>query len=300
MHLCYVDESGTPDLPGNTSHFVLAGLSIPIRRWKECDQQVTAIKDRFRLSGKEIHAAWLARSYPEQRAIQNFNALSDDERRSRVDQYRQQELLRLQRSGNSKQYRQTKKNYRHTNAYIHLTHNERLDFLRAVADLVASWNYARLFAECVDKIHHVGARPPLSVDGQAFEQLVSRFELYLENTRDRNSGEQNHGLLIHDNNQTTAHKHTLLMQRFHQRGTFWTRVMNIIETPLFVDSSLTSMVQIADLCCFALRRYVENSENDLFERIFRIADRNARGIVVGVRHYTNMQCTCRICASHRQ
>ncbi len=226
--------------------------------------------------------------------------LSDDERRSRVDQYRQQELLRLQRSGNSKQYRQTKKNYRHTDAYIHLTHRERLDFLRAIADCVASWNDARLFAECVDKIHHVGARPPLSVDEQAFEQLVTRFELYLENTRNRGSGEQNHGLLIHDNNETTAHKHTLLMQRFHQRGTFWTRVMNIIETPLFVDSSLTSMVQIADLCCFALRRYVENSEIDLFDRVFRIADRNARGIVVGVRHYTNMQCACRICASHRQ
>jgi len=300
MHLCYVDESGTPDLPGNTSHFVLAGVSVPIRRWKECDRQIIAIKDRFRLPGKEIHAAWLARSYPEQRAILNFDTLSDDERRSRVDQYRQQELLRLQRSGNSKQYRQTKKNYRHTDAYIHLAHGERLDFLRAIADCVASWNDARLFAECVDKIHHVGARPPLSVDEQAFEQLVTRFELYLENTRNRGSGEQNHGLLIHDNNETTAHKHTLLMQRFHQRGTFWTRVMNIIETPLFVDSSLTSMVQIADLCCFALRRYVENSETDLFDRVFRIADRNARGIVVGVRHYTNMQCACRICASHRQ
>ncbi|OGA56302.1 MAG: hypothetical protein A3F77_14390 [Betaproteobacteria bacterium RIFCSPLOWO2_12_FULL_67_28] len=78
------------------------------------------------------------------------------------------------------------------------------------------------------------------------------------------------------------------------------RVANIIETPLFVDSSLTSMVQLADLCGFALRRYVENGEAELFERIFRIADRNSRGIVVGVRHFTSMQCSCRICAAHRQ
>lgn len=90
------------------------------------------------------------------------------------------------------------------------------------------------------------------------------------------------------------------MQRFHRRGTFWTRVANIIETPLFVDSSLTSMVQIADLCCFALRRYAENGETDLFERIFRIADKSSRGVVGGVRHFTNMQCACRICAAHRQ
>lgn len=300
MHLCYVDESGTPDIPGNTSHFVLAGVSIPIQRWKECDAQITGIKDCFRLPGREIHAAWLARAYPEQRAIRDFENASDAERRARVEQYRQQELLRLQRSGNAKQYRQTKKNYRHTDAYLHLTHAERVEFLRAVADTVASWRHARLFAECVDKIHHIGTRPPLSIDEQAFEQLVSRFELYLENTRNRSSDDRNHGLLIHDNNATTAHKHTLLMQRFHRRGTFWTRVANIIETPLFVDSSLTSMVQVADLCCYALRRYVENSESDLFERVFRIADRNSRGVVVGVRHFTNMQCACRICAAHRQ
>jgi hypothetical protein len=300
MHLCYVDESGTPDLPGNTSHFVLAGVSIPIRRWKDCDGQVTAVKARYRLAGSEIHAAWLARAYPEQREIKDFASLTDAERRSRVSQFRQEELLRLQRSGNARQYRQTKKNYRHTDAYVHLAHGERLEFLRAVADTIAGWSHARLFAECVDKVHHVGGRQALSVDEQAFEQLVSRFELFLENTRNRNSGEQNHGLLIHDNNATTAHKHTLLMQRFHRRGTFWTKVANIIETPLFVDSSLTSMVQIADLCCFALRRYVENREVDLFERVFRIADKNARGVVVGVRHYTNMQCDCRICAAHRQ
>ena len=24
MYLCYIDESGTPELPGNSSHFVLA------------------------------------------------------------------------------------------------------------------------------------------------------------------------------------------------------------------------------------------------------------------------------------
>jgi hypothetical protein len=27
VNLCYVDESGVPEIPGNTSHFILAGLS---------------------------------------------------------------------------------------------------------------------------------------------------------------------------------------------------------------------------------------------------------------------------------
>ena len=44
MYLCYVDESGTPDIPGNTSHFVLAGISTPVWHWKNCDQEIRAIK----------------------------------------------------------------------------------------------------------------------------------------------------------------------------------------------------------------------------------------------------------------
>jgi hypothetical protein len=181
-----------------------------------------------------------------------------------------------------------------------LTHDERMNFLRVVADRVGTWNHVRLFTECVDKVHYVSMRNPLSVDEQAFEQVISRLEQYLENTRNRGSGEPNYCLVIHDNNQTTALKHTQMMQRFHRRGTFWTRIANIIETPLFVDSSLTGMVQVADLCSYAIRRYLENSESDLFDRVFPIADRNPRGVVVGARHFTNFACTCKICVGHCQ
>ena len=234
------------------------------------------------------------------RRSQNFDKLDDETRRAQVEQYRKAELLRLQRSRNNSQYRQTKKSYAHTASYVHLTHAERMDFLRSVGDCVGSWDYARLFAECIDKIHFDSSKASASVDEQAFEQVVSRFELYLENTRGRQSDDRNYGLLIHDNNQTTALRHTSLMKRFHRRGTLFTRVTNIIETPLYVDSQLTSMVQVADLCGYTLRRYLENKEPDLFQRIFRIADKNNRGIVVGVRHFTTKQCSCGICAAHRQ
>lgn len=89
------------------------------------------------------------------------------------------------------------------------------------------------------------------------------------------------------------------MKRFHQNGTLWTKVKNIIETPLFVDSQLTSMVQIADVCGYALRRYLENGEEELFDLIFRRADRKDN-IVVGIRHFTKSDCTCKICSAHRK
>jgi hypothetical protein len=102
------------------------------------------------------------------------------------------------------------------------------------------------------------------------------------------------GALIHDNNETVSRKHTALMRKFHTQGTLFTKITKIIETPLFVNSELTSLVQIADLCSYALRRYFENSELDLIERIKPRFDRKD-GKIVGIRHFTEPSCNCLIC-----
>lgn len=297
MYFCYIDESGTPDIPGNSSHFILAGISIPVERWKKCDQAISAIKTKYSLSDSEIHTAWMLRKYLEQSHITNFKTLSASQRTYEVEKLRTQEILRLQRAKNPKLLRQTKKNYEKTKAYIHLTFDERKAFINEVAVCISKWTFARLFAECVDKIHFDPNRAIHSIERQSFEQVVSRFETYLQKNC-KASGKQCVGLLIHDNNETVSKRHTQLMKEFHKVGTFWTNISQIIETPLFVDSQLTSMVQIADLCSYALRRYVENDEDELFDLVFHRADRN-RSIVVGIRHFTNNSCMCKICAAHR-
>ena len=73
---------------------------------------------------------------------------------------------------------------------------------------------------------------------------------------------------------------------------------NIIETPFFVDSSLTSMVQVADICAYSIRRFIENKEEKLFNEIFNRADRKGT-LTVGVRHFTEQNCPCAICQTHR-
>jgi len=296
MFLCYIDESGTSGIPGNTSHFILAGISVPIWHWKDCDRGISAIKKKYALEDSEIHTAWILRKYHEQSVVNNFDTLSHTRRRSEVDKLRKRELLRLQRSKNSKLYKQTKKNYSKTDDYIHLTFDERQKFIHEIAECVSNWGFARLFAECIDKIHFDPRRSHQNIDEQSFEQLVSRFEQYLENTGDPQK--KNYGLLIHDNNHTVAHKHTELMKSFHKKGTLWTDLKNIIETPLFVDSELTSLIQIADLCSYAIRRYLENGEHELFDYVFKRADRKGN-TVVGIRHFSDSNCTCRICTSHR-
>jgi hypothetical protein len=293
FYFCYVDESGTPEVPGNTSHYVLAGLSIPISYWKKCEIEISKIKSKYGLQNSEVHTGWIVRKYLEQGKIVGFDKMNYEQRRHEVLKLRKAELFKLQKSQKKSHYKQTKKNYRQTEAYIHLTHNERIAFIQELANLVGSWTFSRLFAECVNKIHFNPAKSQQTVDEQAFEQLVSRFEQYMK-IISKTKKTKYFGALIHDNNDTVSRKHTELMKKFHRHGTLWTSIKHIIETPLFVNSELTSLVQIADLCSFALRRYFENNESDLLNRIQSRFDRK-NGKIVGIRHFTDANCQCMFC-----
>jgi hypothetical protein len=302
MHLCYVDESGTSDIPGTSSHFVLGGVSIPIQSWKDADADLSRIMVKYGLIGKELHTAWLLRKYFEQSKIPNFEKLDAVGRRSATAKARVSALLVAQKNGNSSAYKQLKKTFNHTDDYIHLTWEERRSLVKDVAAQVGRWDFVRLFAECIDKTHFDPTTSKRSIAEQAFEQLISRFEQYLKNTQAKDPC--NFGLIVHDNNETVARKHTDLMRDFHAKGTLWTGVKHIIETPLFVDSKLTGMVQIADLWSYALRRFLENKESELFDLMFDRADgfERANGFgkkVLGVRHFSNWSCSCKICLAHR-
>ena len=296
MYLCYIDESGNPELTGTTSHYVLAGLAIPIYHWKTCESEINRVKIQYDLLDAEIHTGWLIRNYTEQNKIAGFEAMSIPERKTEVEKYRRAELFRLQSSHTlRKALKQTKKNYAQTKDYIHLTFAERKEFVLEIAKTIGNWGFARLFVEGIDKVHFDPNRAPSPIDEQGLEQVVSRFEQYLSSYE--NAG-KNYGLLIHDNNQTVAKRHTQLMKKFHQKGTVWTLVNNIIETPLFVDSSLTSMIQMADVCAYSIRRYLENKEEILFNEIIKRAHRK-NGVFVGVRHFAVSTCPCKICQMHK-
>lgn len=297
MYVCYIDESGTPEIPGSSSHYVLAGFAIPVKHWRSIDLAISEILKKYGLVGKEFHTAWLMRSYLEQSKIAKFEKLDWNNRRNEVEKLRKAHMLHVQATGPAKKKNQVKKNYAQTAAYIHLTHDERTKLVNEVADRISGWQTARLFAECIDKIHFNPALAKKPADEQAFEQIVSRFEQFLKNSEDPKKGNR-YGMIVHDNNETVARKHTALMRTFHEKGTVWTKVDRIVDTPLFVDSSLTSMVQMADLCGYALRRYLENQETGLFNKVFARADRIS-DTVVGVRHFADLTCPCIICTAHK-
>ncbi len=175
MQICYIDESGTSHT-GNTSHYVLAGISIPATQWKFCDSAINKLKKNYKIEGAEIHTAWLLRPYLEQRKIPKFESLNEKDRRLAVSRYRKKELLRLQRK-NPKNYRQTKKNFRKTEAYIHLTYKQRQNLVIKLSEIVRHWDFARLFAECIDKIYFDPSYANGSIDEQALEQVNNRMNV---------------------------------------------------------------------------------------------------------------------------
>ncbi|MDB4950258.1 MAG: hypothetical protein JWM27_2907 [Gemmatimonadetes bacterium] len=103
MYICYLDESGVPQKnAGTTPYFVLLGLAIPATSWKEKDAEIAEILNAHNFYG-EVHTAWMARMYPEQERIPEFEALPGPQ------------AVKL-----------LAKNYAKKAAYVHLTLAERL------------------------------------------------------------------------------------------------------------------------------------------------------------------------------
>lgn len=253
MHIAYLDESGDVHDPA-TTHYVLVALAIPAATWKSKDERLQRIKNAHRLGDSEIHTAWMMRSYPEQERITGFASMTDVQRRTRMRAERKIDLGKAALRGD-KAVKTLARNYDKTVAYVHLTRAERVAALRALADEVGSWGDCRLFGDAQQKAAHMGKDPERMRDF-AFEQVVTRFQTFLGKA----GGPNPLGLIVHDQNETASHRLTKRMRSFHKAGTSFAKIPNIIETPLFVDSKLTSMVQVADLVGFGLRKFIETKD----------------------------------------
>lgn len=321
MYLCYLDESGVPEIPGNSTHFVLAGIAIPIERWREADASISEIMARYGLAGEELHTAWLLRKYLEQSRIDGFDELNWDERRAQVARMRVAEIHRVRKLGIAKRNSQLKKVFRHTDPYTHLTLHERQRLVTEISETVARWEWAVLFASCVDKAHFLTQRNYNDVSTFAFLRVMIQFAQFLDdatcfgwlNTEETGTDQEKAedssagriapqlGLLIHDNNPTVALKHTQQVRAIQDRfGANHGNIFEyIVETPLFVDSSLTRMIQLADLWGYALRRYVENGERDPFSILYRkrtVHGKSPSLLHTNARHFAAPSCSCAICA----
>lgn len=289
MYLLYVDESGVEQKEGGTSHFVLLGLAVRADHWRNLDSKINNLKEQYNLKGAEIHTAWMLREYVEQGGG-GFEKLSQDDRRIAAEERMKARAGVLGIQGNKKTIKNYRKYWRNVEPYIHLTHSERKQCLEAMADEVGRSGTTRIIAEAISKEDFDYSKPSTPYEW-AFEQILTRFDYMLTNYNKM-------GIVIQDNNQTVAPRLTRLTRQFYLFGTFFRQIKNIVETPLFVDSTLTSMIQMADLSVYALRRFIEKGEENLWSRVEPRGDKIGTTLV-GLRHYTGSRpCSCPICIAH--
>ncbi len=291
MFFLYLDESGS-----NTTHFVLLGLAIPALSWRNKSAQVAKIKDTFQLSGQEIHTAWMRRQYIEQNKTTDFESLNHEDRRSAVESKQRSALHWLSTTANRKKITSKKTEIKKIRNYIHLTLSERRECIKQLVDLIGTWTDSRLFAEVIEVKEYNLQIDPYE---NAFTNVISRFDNFLRKIS-KGAPTEYRGIVVHDSNKVVQHRLKDLMKEFHQKGTIWTEYTRIIETPFFVDSELTQMIQMADVCAYTTRRFFENNETDLFDRTYDRFDRlPKRGTLTGLRHYTGKRiCGCRVCKDH--
>ncbi len=178
---------------------------------------------------------------------------------------------------------------RRTGPWRGMSREESQGVIKAVLGILPqSYDSARAFACAVHKASYPG-RDPMEL---AFEDLCSRFDLYL--SRLRNEGDRQRGLLILDK---SSHETTLqrMARDFRTLGTRWGVIHNLAETPLFVDSRASRVVQLADHVAYAVFRRYNAQDTKYFDVIAPKFD-YAEGIVHGLSHKTSdRNCMCIAC-----
>ena len=149
----------------------------------------------------------------------------------------------------------------------------------------------RLFGVVVDK----NARSPEDPVEYAFEQICSRFDLFLR--RLYHQGNPQRGLIVLDKSSLETRLQSLASE-FRTTGHRWGTTPNLVDVPFFVDSRATRGIQYADLVAYALWRKYERGDGEFFDVIGNWFDSEG-GVVHGLHHYRNRNdpCDCPACVS---
>ena len=132
----------------------------------------------------------------------------------------------------------------------------------------------RVFAVAVKK----GAVSPSDPVDYAFEQLATRFDLYLR--RLHLMGDTQRGLIVFDKAKVERRIQTLASE-FRTVGHQWGIIRNFAEVPVFMDSKASRVLQLADLVAYSVFRKQQFGDADFFNLIhdrFDSADGTLHGL----------------------
>lgn len=99
----------------------------------------------------------------------------------------------------------------------------------------------------------------------AFEQLSSRFDLFLKRLYNKYNNPQR-GVMLFDKS-STEQRIQNLAREFKYTGHTWGKTSNYAEVPVFLDSKASRLIQLADLVAFALFRNYEHQDPTFYDVI---------------------------------
>jgi hypothetical protein len=171
---------------------------------------------------------------------------------------------------------------------------DRLEVIKKVLRVVESaYDTARVFLCAVHKKSYPSSDPM----ELAFEDLCSRFNLYLQ--RIQSEEQKQRGLIILDNSsyETSLQK---LAGDFRSLGTRWGVIRTMADTPMFLDSKASRVIQVADHIAYAGFRRYESGDTSFLDIISAKFDQH-EGKIHGLVHKqtNNPNCMCPACLSRR-
>ena len=178
-----------------------------------------------------------------------------------------------------------------------MTRIQRTNVLNRVYDLLAGLpDNVSLFSVAM----HKPSFPSDDPIQKTCEEMAGHFDAYLSRLETAEpKAEKQRGLMIFDqcNHQATLHG---LLAEYRTTGASWGRVKHLAEIPMFTDSKLTRMLQLADFVAYATFRRYQHGDSQFLDRIIRKFDQSG-GRLHGLVHMIarHDECFCPSCVTRR-
>jgi hypothetical protein len=167
--------------------------------------------------------------------------------------------------------------------------------MRAYEKIAATADNVSIFAVVMEKASFTALDPVQ----KTCEELAGHFDAFLEYLEARPGAQKERGLMVFDesNHEKTLHA---LIEQYRNTGASFGRVRRLAEIPMFTDSRLTRMLQIADLVAYAVFRRYEHGDSKYLDIILHKFHQTG-GKIHSLMHLNRNKdsCFCPGCMSRR-
>ena len=229
MHLCFVDESGTPpkrSAKNPRPYFVIAGLIISEQQWKGVSDELTALKrsPKFRVNGEIKWRYFGAQNTDPDNSVAHLD-------QSQKDDFR-------------------------THLYSILTSRKSIKIIACVSSVAACYTTASYVAN-EDQLYNF-----------TYKRVSERFQYFLQDIS-RSAGSTHHGLIVADHRGRQQdegfrrHHHRLI----NQEGFFTSDYPNLVETIFLTPSHHSVGIQLVDMVAGAIGRNFNSGDPKFFDQL---------------------------------